>query len=303
MPYSYTKILNVKKIELERYTLKQTTYFIDSSHFYGGSISSKPIKDNVDNVTFNFTIGFSYRSSYSYETYCDSNTILNKTLIGPHYYIYCVSGCDHAYTAIASSEIYCLSYSKEIDWTFGSRTFSYTIPKVNTYQIEFYGSDWGNLVVFGYNRTGSSWELRHSLDSTNNTYSKAINSSPETLMSPVTSIPINSFHVIDIPYIDEDDDVVRCRWAEWLKKECRDVCMAVPFGYLDTVECKLYLNTSQAQLGFYAAAIQLEDFKGNNFSHPISSVPLQFLIHIVEETNCTLQYIYLSFVMIIAADH
>lgn len=251
---------------------------IYSSHFYGGSISSKPLKDNGDNVTFNFTIRFSYRTSFSHETYCDSATILNKTLIGPNYNIYCVAGCEHAYAAIGNTQIYCLSYSKEIDWTFGSRTFSYTIPKVKKYQIEFYGSDWGNLVVFGYNRSGSSWELRHSLDSTNQTNSKKINSSPETLMSPVTSLPINNYHVLDIPYLDEDDDKVRCRWADWSKKECRDVCMAVPFGFLDNIDCKLYLNTSQAHLGFYAAAIQLEDFKENNFSNPISSANIFFYI-------------------------
>lgn len=245
---------------------------INSSHFYGGSISSKPIKDNGENVTFNFTIRFSYRSSFSHQTFCDSTTISNRTLIGPNYKIFCVYGCKYHNTVIGDTQIYCLSYSKEIDWTFGSRTFSYTIPKVNKYQVEFYGSDWRSLVVFGYNRTGSSWELRHSIDSTNQSYSKKINSSPETLMSPVTSLPINDYHVIEIPYIDEDDDLVRCRWAEIQKQECKDICMAVPFGYLDQGECKLYLNTSQAQLGFYAAAIQIEDFKKDNLSHPISSV-------------------------------
>lgn len=255
---------------------------IYTSHFYGGSISSKPIKDNGENVTFNFTIRFSYRSSFSYQTYCDSTTISNRTLIGPKYNIYCVHGCKYLQTVIGDTQIYCLSYSKEIDWTFGSRTFSFTIPKVKKYQVEFYGSDWGNLVVFGYNRTGSSWELRHSIDSTNHSYSKNINSSPETLMSPVTSLPINNYHVIEIPYIDEDDDLVRCRWAEKQNQECKDICMAIPFGYLDNNECKLYVNTSQVQLGFYAAAIQIEDFKKDNLSHPISSVNNYFFYFLLK---------------------
>ena len=39
-----------------------------------------------------------------------------------------------------------------------------------------------------------------------------------------------------------------------------DVCEAVPFATLDSVNCILSVDATNAALGLYAAAIQIEDF-------------------------------------------
>lgn len=39
------------------------------------------------------------------------------------------------------------------------------------------------------------------------------------------------------------------------------MCHAVPFAYLDGVNCVLYADTNGTTTGKYAVAIQIEDFK------------------------------------------
>ena len=53
----------------------------------------------------------------------------------------------------------------------------------------------------------------------------------------------------------------------------KDVCEAVPFGTL--VDCHLNLNLTNAQVGTYAAAFQIEDFKNETDTYAMSSVNLK----------------------------
>jgi hypothetical protein len=53
----------------------------------------------------------------------------------------------------------------------------------------------------------------------------------------------------------------------------KDVCEAVPFAILNN--CNLVLNLTNAAIGFYAVAIQIEDFKNSNDTYAFSSVTLK----------------------------
>ena len=97
--------------------------------------------------------------------------------------------------------------------------------KSNDYEVSYTGNAWGKLVVYGYNLTatvvgGEGWEVRHKLDSTVRNDTGKINSSPTTLMSPIVTLPKNIQYTIPIPFTDDDNDVIRCRWASWMKGEC-----------------------------------------------------------------------------------
>ena len=52
----------------------------------------------------------------------------------------------------------------------------------------------------------------------------------------------------------------------------KDVCEAVPFAKLNPLTCILSLNTTGVLPGWYAVAIQLEDFQDVTSNTPMSSV-------------------------------
>ena len=59
---------------------------------------------------------------------CDEGTISSGRLIGPTgSYWNCVYGCGNA-SSLASTEIYCTSFSVEEDWSQGENTFIHTFP-------------------------------------------------------------------------------------------------------------------------------------------------------------------------------
>ena len=50
----------------------------------------------------------------------------------------------------------------------------------------------------------------------------------------------------------------------------KDICQAVNFALLDSVSCVAKLNLSNATIGWYAMAIQVEDFKTTNVNYAMS---------------------------------
>ena len=128
-----------------------------------------------------------------------------------------------------------------------------------------------------------------------------INSSPITSMPPVITLPINTQQVIRIPMIDTDGDIVKCRWANQSTTyhvtsidECASACNRNSNFTLYTSSnldnnCTLIVNIST--VGFYAVAIQIEDFLPAAPYHPSSSISLQFLIRGINDRNDSLPQI------------
>jgi hypothetical protein len=96
-------------------------------------------------------------------------------------------------------------------------------------------------------------------------------------MNPIVQVPLGKVSVIRIPMADSDGDTVRCRWGK-TSDECGSVCAQK--GSLRSDPCELTYNA--VKIGYHAVAIVIEDFDSNN--NVLSTIPLQFLIHIVNET-------------------
>ena len=109
----------------------------------------------------------------------------------------------------------------------------------------------------------------------------SFNNAPKTLINPIVRVKRGRTQTISIPMIDTDGDVVRCRWGA-SSDECGGIC--TPKGNLQPYPCQLTYNATQ--LGYEAVALVIEDFDANN--QPLSAVPIQFLIQIFNQTNCTL---------------
>ena len=98
-------------------------YLINSSHFFGGSISSRAIQDNNLTVLMEFTIRFAYRRDYSAATWCDQTTIDDRVLFGPVAAIICKKNCIKTGETIGTTSIYCVAFSEQDNWSYGYKTF------------------------------------------------------------------------------------------------------------------------------------------------------------------------------------
>ncbi|CAF3856350.1 unnamed protein product [Adineta steineri] len=145
--------------------------------------------------------------------------------------------------------------------------------------------------VAGCYSTSAGWSIGCCIDLTVRP-DGFINTPPvATIISPIT-IPINTITNITIPVIDADDDFLSCRWAQKTAAldECGDVCQMAPGSTLDNDDCVLTYNSTGKTVGqYYAVTLMVEDYYDSSTPTPFSSVPVQFLIHIVSATACPLQ--------------
>jgi hypothetical protein len=112
----------------------------------------------------------------------------------------------------------------------------------------------------------------------------SFNNAPKTSLEPIIRVRRGRLHVIRIPMVDNDNDQVRCRWG-LTEDECGGICASK--GILKAFPCELTYNASK--LGYEAVAVVIEDFDAEN--RTLSAVPLQFLIEIYNQSNCSLPQI------------
>ena len=82
----------------------------------------------------------------------------------------------------------------------------------------------------------------------------------------------------------------RCRWSirNSTFDECGDVCQSVPGATLDSTNCTITFNSTGTTVNdYYAVTLMVEDFSDENATTPFSSIPIQFLIHIVNAASCS----------------
>ncbi|KAK3580488.1 hypothetical protein CHS0354_001089 [Potamilus streckersoni] len=142
----------------------------------------------------------------------------------------------------------------------------------------FSGSNWIDLVT-GVNKP---WSFRIMVDLTNRSDKERANSSPRADMFPLVRLAYGCNHTIVIPVHDADGDNVRCRWANG-STECAGVCRAFPNSILNEDQCTITYSATD-KIGYYAVAIQVEDFRSIGRTPPLSSVPIQFLVYIYKSS-------------------
>ncbi|CAF0870080.1 unnamed protein product [Adineta steineri] len=261
----------------------------DSSHFRGGSITWKPV--NVNAVT-NSTVDIIVEQSYSWKrsTYgCNDTTILTQGTIGDFSYLRCSTYSCSGYTNNLSTVVPCTDYSVSADVSSGKKSSVLTLNSNSQLTLTFTGGAWLPLLTFA-----STWSITTMINLQARIDNGRLNTPPVSNVLPVIRVPINIQSTIMIPVADDDNDYVRCRWAQKnhtinfsqnnvTVDECADVCNAVPnailYGDNNGTSCKLVFTGGTA--GFYAVALQIEDFYiDENITAPLSSVPVQFLISV-----------------------
>ncbi|XP_061176033.1 uncharacterized protein LOC133184985 [Saccostrea echinata] len=110
-----------------------------------------------------------------------------------------------------------------------------------------------------------------------------INTSPTSAMPAIVRLQYGCDHNITIPVFDKDNDVIKCRWAKSSLRECGGVCSSFPHSWLYE-KCEIRYSAVY-KIGWYAVAIQIEDFASENSTTPLSSIPLQFLIKVFQSSK------------------
>ncbi|XP_076095373.1 uncharacterized protein LOC143066264 [Mytilus galloprovincialis] len=256
--------------------------FIKSSHFRGGIIMWEPTgKRNEILITFRV----SWRRSFNEGTHCDANTKLKNQLIGSDTGdMVCLQGCRYGSfrsNIIGSMRFYCTDFSDQEDWTSGESTLVYTFPESSNhfYQFGFTGNAWIGTIRNG----GGNWELRTTASLTIRNDTGKMNSSPKTVMQPIIRLQHGCNHTITIPVSDPDNDDVRCRWATSDRSECGGICNSFRGAEMHEREC--IISYSPNWIGWFAAAVQIEDFNSTESLEALSSVSLQFLVVVFQATT------------------
>ena len=251
---------------------------VSTDHFAGGTISWKVVDENLTDS--------GYVEVELQQTYSWMNSLNNCRFVGGSngYFVYLpTTTCPNMPSISVQGK--CDSYDINLNLIVTKSARSFTCALNSVMFLLYRNHNWSSNIGNASNRTNS---LVTMIDLKTRTKTGQINSSPITSMPSVIILPINTQQVIRIPMIDIDGDIVQCRWATRSTPylftyidECASACNRSSNFTLYTSSnldnnCTLIVNIPT--VGFYAVAIQIEDFLPAAPYHPSSSIPLQFVI-------------------------
>ncbi|KAL3868276.1 hypothetical protein ACJMK2_041103, partial [Sinanodonta woodiana] len=243
-----------------------------ATHFRGGYFLWKTT--SIPNqIEINYRISWR-RSAGSH--FCNAGLIQNGTLLVGEGRLDCISGCSGTITNL---NYLCTDFSETEDWTTGTWSVRYNItPSVSRLVVGFSSCCWIDLLS-----GGNSWSMTAMTDLTVRTATGKINRSPVVNVSPVIRLVQGCSASIDLSVSDSDGDTVRCRWSSSnssFHDECAGICKSFPGAVLNETTCKIQYTPMGTGSGYYAVAVQVEDFPATGGIVPYSSVPVQFLVQI-----------------------
>ncbi|CAF1022594.1 unnamed protein product [Rotaria sordida] len=267
---------------------------INGSHFLGGTISWRPVNASATGTSVDITITQTYSWTYSLIT-CTTAMITSIQLIPVGFYSYlttqqlvCISNCGASSTGYVAPSVrpYCMDISAPVGTTVGQRSDIVTLQEDDDFSAAFQQNAWRPLATAMIADWSISVRITVNRRSDNNLY----NSAPvATMMSPIL-IPVNQTTVIYVPVVDDDGDVTRCRWSTASNgvNECGGVCPpgSLPSNTTIDPNCTI-LITGQTVGNWYAVTLMVEDFINSTSTTPLSSVPVQFLVQVVEQSLCS----------------
>ncbi|XP_060598944.1 protein jagged-1-like, partial [Ruditapes philippinarum] len=223
----------------------------------------------VVKVTMRLTWGFAHAT-------CSDTAISSGAWMGDSASISC-SGCTSSY--LGAYRIRCQDFMTG-SWSSGENSFTLNTTTTKQFTFWFSSGTW-----FALQSGGGFWNLNSTVDLATRQDTGGINSSPTVNMPSVIYWQTGCSYTYTLPVNDVDGDVIRCRWANG-STECADVCQAFSEASLNEATCTISYTAGTAT-GFYAVAIQVEDFITTTSTTPLSSIPLQFMINIYSGSGCS----------------
>ncbi|CAM4899250.1 unnamed protein product [Rotaria socialis] len=274
---------------------------IQANHFRGGTITWKPINNNVSaNATVSVMITQTYIWTWPLINCTDAMIAAQSPPIdltgksGDGDLLMCYDNCSTS-GGYVGHEVpitgYCTDFSAALDVTVSQRSDIVNLTVRAFFLVEFATSGNWQLLALG---SSTGWSLSSLIDLNIRPDNGLINTAPVATCISYISIPVNVQQTIQIPVLDADNDIVRCRFASGTS-ECANACppTSLPTGTTLSSSCMLTITGPTAG-NYYLVAAQAEDFITNASTNPMSSVPIQFLVYVYAATNCTIKPLLLS---------
>ena len=270
--------------------------FVCGKHFLGGTITWHPLDPLDTGSPVKIVITQTYLWTYPIAS-CSSSTIANSGSVsisssynGVTNKLNCVLNCA---TATGYNAPYILPYCTDVSTvqatSIGQRSDIVSVVRNADFTVAFSDTAWRALQT----NSAATWSLASRIKLTPRSDTGYYNNAPvATVMSPI-NIRRNIATVIDIPIADADNDPMRCRWASG-STECEDVCPpgSLPSSTIIYPNCTIII-TGTILNAWYAVTVQVEDFMTSSSTTPLSSVPVQFLVYVVQPPSCTiLPYVF-----------
>ncbi|CAF1666218.1 unnamed protein product, partial [Adineta ricciae] len=263
----------------------------DGNHFLGGTISWRPLNTSATGSPVAITIIQTYSWTYSFIP-CTQATVASNAYV-PSYgglaaeVLECIYNCATGAIGYPNISVIprCTDFSVAAGITTGQRSDTVYLDINDDFAAAFRDSSWRPLAT----NANASWAISTRIIVKPRTDTGYFNSAPvATVMSPI-NIPYNKSISITIPVADADGDTLRCRWANKSNgiNECRGVCPpnSLPPNTIIYPNCTIVIN-GQNLSDWYAVAVTVEDFINSSSITPLSSVPVQFLVHVISASSC-----------------
>lgn len=274
-----------------------------ASHFRGGAISWRPAMNVTSVLSSRRSIIIDQRYVWSKGNAAGACTTAKILTFGPlgdssDHLVKCLSSlatCTTAnYPSNVTTYVPCTDFNNPLGMSYGYGSTTVNLTVLSSGLVVGYASTgaWLSLELSG----SGGWSLIAYINMKPRADNALINSSPISDVPVVIYVPADGSITtsIDIPVSDVDGDDIQCRFslssntlAGVSVDECGEACgaQALPVSSLlisDNNTC--ILNVSLPDIGYYAVAIQLEDFLPGT-STRLSSAPIQFLLLAYDTSN------------------
>jgi hypothetical protein len=240
---------------------------IEASHFRGGTITWKPINNNI---TFGSTVSILITQTYSWtlsQIGCNSSMIADQsppidlgTKAGNGALLMCSASCSTS-GGYVGNEVpitgTCIDFSTAIELTVSQRSDIVNLTAGAHFTATFSTNGGWQVLALG-NSTG--WSLSCLIDLRVRSDNGLINTPPVATCISYISIPVNVQQTIRIPVLDADNDFIRCRFANG-SSECLNTCppASLPPGTSLSSSCALTITGTTAG-DYYLVAMQVSCF-------------------------------------------
>lgn len=239
----------------------------EANHFRGGTITWKPI---YNNVTAGSSVSILITQTYSWtrsQVACTSSMIATQsppinlgTKSGSGKYLMCNATCSTS-GGYVGHEVpitgYCTDFSTALDLTVSQRSDIVNLTAGAHFTATFgTGGGWQALAL----GSSSGWSISSLIDIRVRSDNGLINTPPVATCISYISIPVGIQQSIAIPVLDADNDYLRCRFAAGAT-ECFNTCPpgSLPTGTTLSSSCVLTI-TGVAAGDYYLVALQVHPF-------------------------------------------
>jgi hypothetical protein len=266
---------------------------IQGTHFRGSMISWRVINASSTPLVLEIFQRYAWRYTF-FAPLCTSATIpLGQPILGSvGSNLVCVSTCPTGLTTLGSVQVPCTGYSIDEQYAMGEGRFTLTIPKNSSFVAAFSSSAWFNLVT----GTGLGWSVAVKIQTFLRTDNGQYNNAPIVTMLPIYRLRNQISYSIKINVADNDFDPYICLWSQG-PTQCGGLNNSVPGATVNNYAC--YLNFTPHIVGYYAAALTVEDFMivpvNISSTNYLSQVPIQFIFNVYNSSNpCVTGPIYVG---------